>query len=109
MDVLKVLKNISTLKIFSYHLKENSSGGNFRMLPLSKEVIDIITSGPSKKIKTRIVNRANPLCFSCIHVYPFGFSFFATPFMIAIMIKVQIIIIVATMEASFQSFRVIAF
>ena len=109
IDVLKVLKNISTLKIFSYHLNEYSSGGNFKMLPPSKEVIEIISNGPSKKTKTRNVNRANPLFFSCIHLYPFGLSFFAAPFIMEMIIKVTTIMIVATIEASFQSFNVIAF
>jgi hypothetical protein len=48
IDVLKVVKNISTSKIFSYHLKENSSGGNFNTLPASKEVKEMISNGPSK-------------------------------------------------------------
>lgn len=109
MDVLNEIKNISTLKIFSYHLKENSSGGNFKILPPSNDVTDMISKGPSKKRNTRKVNRANPRFFSCIHLYPFGFNFLAKPFIIDMIRTVTAIIIVATIDATCHSFNVMAF
>ncbi|MNI89048.1 hypothetical protein D3C73_1464010 [compost metagenome] len=59
IEVLKVSINALTSKIFLYHRNEKPSGGNFRTVPGSKEVTEIITSGPSKKIKTSSVYKDN--------------------------------------------------
>jgi len=108
MDVLNVEMNICTSNIFRYHLKERCSGGNFRTLPPSKDVTDIISKGPNKNRNTRNVKNANPRFF-CIDLYPFGFNLRAKAFMQAITANVMTIMMVATMEATCQSLSVMAF
>ncbi|MNN66924.1 hypothetical protein D3C81_1825280 [compost metagenome] len=55
IEVLKVSINALTSKMFWYHFSEKPSGGNFRTVPGSKEVMEMMTSGPSKNIKTSSV------------------------------------------------------